>query len=254
VESETKTSSWVSYPPQLRLRPGQDLGGRYKVERFLGSGWEGEVYKVIELVTQLPRAAKFYLSRGERSAREVQQAMQNHARKLAKLRGCSMVLQYHHAEVLQIRNQKVHAMISEYSPGLPLDMWLGQRPQPRMELFEAMTLLHAISRGLAAIHGRGEYHGDLHAGNVLVRQRGIQFEIKILDFFHHGRERVRPRRQDVVDAVHLFYDLLGGAEVYASLPAEAKFIVRGLKPSLIRQRFPSAASLCRHLESFTWKR
>ncbi len=254
VYSDSNATGWVSYPPQLQLQPGQDLGGRYKVDRFLGSGWEGEVYKVIESVTLLPRAAKFYLSRGERSAREVQRAMQAHARRLTKLRGCSMVLQYHHAEVLQIRNQRVHAMISEYSPGLPLDMWMDQRQRPRLELFEAMTLLHAIIRGLAAIHGRGEYHGDLHAGNVLVRQQGIQFEIKILDFFDHGRERVRPRRQDVVDAVHLFYDLLGGSAAYSSLPAEAKFMIRGLKPGLIQKRFPSAASLCHHLESFAWKR
>ena len=253
LAKQSRTSNWSGYPPQLQLRPGQDLGGRYVVDRFLGAGWEGEVYKVIEAVTEVPRAAKFYLSRGERTASEVRKAMQAHARKLARLRGCFMVLQYHHSEVLRVRNKQVPAMISEYSPGLPLDVWLGYRRRGSLDAFEGMTLLHAICRGLVAIHDRGEYHGDLHAGNILVRKRGIRFEIKILDFFHHGRQRVEPRRQDVVDAIHLFYDALGGASAYAGLQPEAKFIIRGLRAGLIRQRFPTARHLQHHLESFTWK-
>ncbi len=252
MHSGSKLVEYSGYPPQLKLRPGQELGGRYRVDRFLGAGWEGEVYKVVETVTQRPRAAKFYLSRGERSPSQVRAAMKAHARKLEKLRSCTMVLQYHHAEVLQIQNEKVHALISEYSPGLPLDVWLGYRRRGSLDVFEAMTLLHAMSRGLEAIHACGEYHGDLHAGNVLVRRRGVGFELKILDFFHHGRERRRPRQQDVTDVIHLFYDLLGGKSAYPGLPAEAKYIIRGLKGGLIRQRFPSAAALCRHLESFAW--
>lgn len=253
MRSVSESTDVSSYPPQLALRRGQELGGRYVVDRFVGAGWEGEVYRVIERMTGWPRAAKFYLSRGERSPRQVRAAMQAHARKLEKLRDCSIVLHYHHAEVFEVGQQKVWALISEYAPGLPLDLWLSRRGGGPLHLFEAMTLLHAISRGLVAIHARGEYHGDLHAGNVLVQRRGIGFDLKILDFFHHGRARIEPRRQDVVDAIHLFYDLLGGRQAYSGLPAEAKYIIRGLKQNLIRERFPTAQALCGHLESFTWK-
>ena len=42
------------------LRPGRVIGGKYTVEVKLGSGWEGEVYKVTESRTGVCRAAKLF--------------------------------------------------------------------------------------------------------------------------------------------------------------------------------------------------
>ena len=40
---------------------GRSLGGgKYEIERLLGSGWEGEVYAIVEKATGIRRAAKFY--------------------------------------------------------------------------------------------------------------------------------------------------------------------------------------------------
>jgi len=40
------------------FKPGRVLAGRYAVEAFLDSGWEGEVYRVVEERTGVCRAAK----------------------------------------------------------------------------------------------------------------------------------------------------------------------------------------------------
>jgi hypothetical protein len=40
--------------------PGRKIAGKYEIERLLGSGWEGEVYAIVERTTGIRRAAKFY--------------------------------------------------------------------------------------------------------------------------------------------------------------------------------------------------
>ena len=40
--------------------PGRRVAGKYEIERPLGSGYEGEVYAIVERSTGIRRAAKFY--------------------------------------------------------------------------------------------------------------------------------------------------------------------------------------------------
>ncbi len=39
---------------------GRYIAGKYQIEEMLGSGWEGEVYRIVERSTGIRRAAKFY--------------------------------------------------------------------------------------------------------------------------------------------------------------------------------------------------
>jgi protein kinase-like protein len=233
----------------LALQPGQTIGERYVVQSFLGAGWEGEVYEVRERGTGVRRAAKFYLPRPGR-----QHALAVHARKLERLRGCEMVLQYHHTQSMRIGDREVFAFISDLVQGEPLDEWLLSRRNGRLELFEAFSLLHALAKGLAPVHDLREYHGDLHAGNILLRQVGIHFDLKLLDFYHHGPTRSRFLQDDVVDLVKVFHLCLGGWEAYSELPKQAKAICRGLRRTLILRHFPTAGHLRTHLESFCWEK
>ena len=50
----------------------------------------------------------------------------------------------------------------------------------RLSPFEALHLLHALVRGVEEIHAVGEYHGDLHSDNIIVRRRGLGFEVKVV--------------------------------------------------------------------------
>ena len=137
------------------------------------------------------------------------------ARELERLRSCQAVVQYYHSETVQIHGGPVTCLISELVQGDVLTRFIARQPGRHLQTFEALHLLHALSSCLACIHDAREYHGDLHCDNVLVRRAGIKLELRILDFFHRGRGWRSAVRDDIVDAVRIFYDTLGGRRRYA---------------------------------------
>lgn len=230
------------------IRPGRVLASKYVVDESLGSGWEGEVYLVTERLTGAQRAAKLFFP--ERNPRG--KAFRFYARKLEALRDCSMVIQYHHAETLRLKGDQVSMLVSEFVEGELLDDFVRGYRGNRMPIFTAMHLLRALAAGLAEVHERREYHGDLHPGNILVRRRGIHFDAKFVDLYDWGRATKAHIVSDVCQLVRVFHETLGGAKHYANLPDEAKDICCGLKNTLIERKFPNAWALVRHLDSFEW--
>ncbi len=115
-----------------------------------------------------------------------------------------------------------------------------------------MHLLYALAKGMAEIHKAGEYHGDLHAENIIVSRAGLSFDLKLLDLFHLDDTKVENRRTDILDAIRIFYDALGGQRLYARQPAAVKEIICGLKRTLILKKFRTMNQLVRHLESMSW--
>jgi hypothetical protein len=244
VKSPNKTPRIEAFD----LQPGRVIGGKYVVDRPLGGGWEGEVYKVVEKRTGIHRAAKLFFP--HRNVRD--RAVTFYAKKLERLRNCSMVIQYVHTETMRVRGQPVTCLISEYVDGMILRNFLKQQRGQRLTAFQALHLLHAIALGLEEIHQVREYHGDIHEDNILVRRRGIHFDLKILDFYHWGAPTAAHLRDDVADAIRILYDMIGGKRHYASQPAEIKSICRGLRRDLIAKYFPTAKHLRAYLETFEW--
>lgn len=230
------------------MEPGRILGEKYRVEEFVGGGWEGEVYRVVETRTRVTRAAKLFYPERNPGNRTVAR----YARHLEKLRDCPITLKYHHSEAVCLETRKVTCLISEFAAGRRLSELARNRRGQQLEPFEALHLLHAVALGLEAVHAARLYHGDLHSDNVLVRRVGIKLDVKVFDFFHRGRCNRENQQEDIIDAVHLIYEVLGGPRRYASLPPEIKWICCGLKRGLILRRFPTASRLRRHLETFCW--
>ena len=231
----------------FHFSPGRVLAGKYEVQAYLGSGWEGEVYRVSELRTGIPRAVKvFYPQRNVRD-----RAVRFYARKLDRLRKCSIVIQYHHSEPIRFRGSQVTCLISDLVEGELLAGFVARRPGKRLPPFEALHLLHALAGGLEQIHCLKEYHGDMHDGNVLVARRGIHFEVKLVDFFYWGRPDRGKIRDDVIQLVRLLYDMVGGQRHYAKQPAEIKAVCCGLRHDLITRKFPTAGHLRQHLDTFS---
>lgn len=228
--------------------PGRTVAGKYLIERALGSGWEGEVYGIVERNTGIRRAAKFYYPHRDPTGK----AAIAYARKLDALRHCPILMQYHHQEVTFVKRKKVTVVISELVEGQKLSEFLQRQPKHRLSTFEALHVLYTLAKGIAPIHALGEYHGDIHDDNIMIRRKGISFDIKLLDFFDLGKPNRSKIHKDVLNLIQVFHAIVGGAENYARQPKVVKDIIRGQKDSLILARFGSAGDIQRHLENLEW--
>jgi serine/threonine protein kinase len=233
---------------EFGFRSGRIIAGKYEIISLLGTGWEGEVYLVRELATDIDRTAKFFFP--QRNARD--KALQFYARKLHKLRQCPVVIQYHTQDRIEFRKNPVSFLISEFVEGELLSDFIKRQPGKRLPAFAAVHLLHALAKGIECIHALGEYHGDLHPENVIVQRYGLGFELKLLDLYHWGAPNAANIRDDVCDIIRIFYDALGGAKTYARHPPAIKAICCGLKRSLILRKFRTAGQLRGYLETMEW--
>ncbi|MGR8948487.1 MAG: protein kinase domain-containing protein [Gammaproteobacteria bacterium] len=233
----------------FNLKEGQTLAGRYEVRSKLGDGWEGEVYLINERATGIERAAKlFFPHRNPKN-----QTAKRYALKLHKLRQASILIQYLSQEIIRHGDHQVTVLISEYVEGTILNDFIAQRRGKRLPSFEALHLLHALACGMADIHQAGEYHGDLHSDNIIVKRYGLNFEIKLIDLFVHPLPKRELIREDVCDLIRIFYDALGGSKWYSQHSPEIKAICCGLKRSLILQKYKTAAQLRDYLDSIEWE-
>jgi len=230
------------------LSSGRKIAGKYEVLGKLGAGWEGEVYKVRELATGIDRAAKLFFP--HRNIRN--RASTTYARKLHDLRFCSMLIQYHTKETMVFKKWAVTVLVSEYVDGFPLSEFLTRFRGNRMDPYRALHLLYSLCLGLEEIHLLNQFHGDLHSDNILVNKYGLGFEIKVLDLYPWTGSKRENMREDIVRAVEIFRECLGGGKYYAKQPRFVKEICYGMKRTLILKNFPSISHLREHIETLNW--
>ncbi|MGC4032491.1 MAG: hypothetical protein QM754_12325 [Tepidisphaeraceae bacterium] len=121
--------------------PGRTVAGKYVIENFLGGGYEGEVYAIVEKNTGVRRAAKFYYPHRD----PLGKSAIAYARKLDALRHCSILLQYHSQEIVTVQKNKVTVVVSELFEGEKLSDFLAEQPRGRLSAFEALHVLYALA-------------------------------------------------------------------------------------------------------------
>lgn len=229
---------------------GKVINDKYKITAHLGSGWEGEVYKITEINTGIERAAKFFYPQRNRDNK----VASRYAKMLHKLSRCPIMIQYYTHEFVRVDQSRITCLISEFVNGEILSKYLKRQPKGRIGIFRGLHLLHALAKGLESMHKLHSYHGDLHSQNIMVKHIGLGFELKLLDMYHWGgNERKINMIEDICDAIRIFYDAIGGVKLYASHPPEVKQICCGLKRSLIAKKFRTATELSNYLERIEWK-
>ena len=233
---------------EFDFRPGRILARKYEVISLLGSGWEGEVYRIKEVSTGIERAAKFFYP--QRNPKD--KATRFYAKKLHKLRHCPILIQYHHHDSIIFRGEPITFLVSDYVEGEILSEFLLRQPGKRLTVYEGLHLLHALASGMECVHQQREYHGDLHDNNVIIRRFGIGFDLKLLDVYHVSSAKPENINLDVLEMVRIFYDAVGGAKHYAKQPPVVKAICNGLKRTLILKKFRTAGQLRKYLETFEW--
>jgi len=230
------------------FQPGDIIADKYEIISYLGGGWAGEVYKIKEQKTNIERAAKFFFPK--RNLRN--RTATTYAKKLHKLRSCPLLIHYYNIERIKYEGILVTVFISEYVEGLLLTNYLKKYRAKVMPTYQGLHLLHALTIGVEHIHQLGEYHGDLHAGNVIVRGLGRKFDLKLMDLFHYGKASKDNRQDDILNIIRIFYDSIGGQKKYSKHPAFVKSICCGLKRTLILKKFKTAAHLRLYLENNDW--
>ena len=227
---------------------GFEIQKRFRIIKKLGGGYESEVYSVEEISTGIERAIKFFLPQRNKNNK----AARFYAKKLHKLRSCSILIQYLTQDVMRYQGVPVSYLVSEYVEGKPLCDWLDERKGKRISSFQALHLTHALAKGVEDIHRLKEYHGDLHTGNIIVQRHGLGFDLKLLDFYNHGAANRDNFQSDLLNLIRVFYDAIGGQKHYSKQPHEVKEIICGLKSNLILSKFKNVMRLRSHIENMEW--
>lgn len=225
---------------------GKSINGKYEIARFIGGGWEGEVYLLKEKKTGIERAAKFFFP--HRNAQN--KTSDFHAKKLHKLKDCQLITQYHFQGEIQVQKQAVTYIVSEFIKGEMISTFTKAQSGKRLQPFEAVHLLHTLAKGMTCVHDARAYHGDLHSDNIIIQKTGIGFKAKAIDFYNYGQQG--SKKDDITDLITIFHEVLGGQKHYAKHPACIKRIISGLKKTLILKKFPTMRKLQEHLETMAW--
>jgi len=230
----------------FRFKEGDILAKKYIVQNRLGKGWEGEVFLVKEKNTGVERAAKlFYPHRNKNN-----KVLKFYARTLHKLKDCGIVIQYYSQEEFQYQNQTVHFLLSEFVQGKLLSQFLKEQPGKRLHSFQALHLLYALACGLEKIHKNKQYHGDIHLDNIIIEKYGLDFKIKLIDLFNWDNHSTRAEnlKDDIVQSIKVFYEVLGGKKWYPKQDPTIKEICCGLQKPKILKKFRNMMKLREHLE------
>ena len=156
-------------PPAPRLAPGSSVGP-YRIERLLGVGGMGEVYRARDTTLGRDVAIKIlprhFTADPERLAR-----FEREARLLAAL---------NHPNIGAIYGLEaaggVRALVLELVEGETLADRIQRGPAP---VTEALTIARQIADALDAAHEKGIIHRDLKPANIKVTPDGV---VKVLDF------------------------------------------------------------------------
>jgi class 3 adenylate cyclase/predicted Ser/Thr protein kinase len=155
---------------------GSLLAGRYRLERVLGRGGMGAVYKADHLALGVKVAVKvMHAAFGGSVGAERRFAREAHATSLLAHRNVVRVLDYGKSEAL-------HFIVMELLEGESLAAWLDRKEAPP-PLAEVADLVRQIADALAAAHDAGVVHRDLKPDNVfLSTESGGSRVVKVVDF------------------------------------------------------------------------
>ncbi len=162
--------------PQIGVRPGEVLAGKYLVERVLGQGGMGVVVSARHLQLEERVALKFLLPAALQNSEAVSRFLRE-ARAAVRIKS-EYVARV--SDVGQLDNGAPY-MVMEYLDGGDLAAWLSQRGALPVE--QAIEFVLQACVAVADAHALGIIHRDLKPANLFcLRRSDGQLSIKVLDF------------------------------------------------------------------------
>jgi hypothetical protein len=160
IEPPAATSTIVKVADEPGgLDQGTVLGGRYKLEKRVGAGAFGEVYKASD--TEVP---------GHVIALKLlhQPALSENAKSNA-LRELNLIASVFHPSIVQFKDHGWFAgrlwFVMPWYDGEPLEKRIAREPLTRAE---ARTIFEPVARALATMHASGIRHQDIKPDNIFL--------------------------------------------------------------------------------------
>jgi len=154
---------------------GHVLGGRYKIEKLIGSGGMAKVYSAFDQKLTIEIALKV-LGEKYSSDKELVKRFYREAQSAAKLNHKNITRVYDVDEI-----EGLHCIAMELVKGRTLDKIIqGYSNQKKFfPVPEACTIIKDTAEALSYAHAQGIIHRDIKPGNIIISDKG---ELKITDF------------------------------------------------------------------------
>ena len=189
--------------------------GPYEIDRLLGAGSTGEVYRARDTKLHRDVAIKILLP-----------ALAANPERLARFHQEAQILaSLNHPHIAQIHGFEeagaTHALVMELVDGPTLADRIARGALP---IDDALSIARQIALALEAAHGRGIIHRDLKPANIKIREDGT---VKVLDFGlaksldSISRAPVDPMDSPPPDALETEDNVLLGTAAYMS-PEQAQ--------------------------------
>jgi serine/threonine protein kinase/class 3 adenylate cyclase len=154
---------------------GQTIGGRYVLERRIGSGGMGTIWLARDCQLQRAVAVKLMAAPANGLTAIALRQFEQEAKAIAQL---------HHPNVVQIHDYGVDGqvpyIVMELLEGEDLERLLERRG--RLSPAMVAGVLKPVARALAAAHAAGIVHRDLKPANLFLARIDGEDVVKVLDF------------------------------------------------------------------------
>ncbi len=161
----------------IQLAPETVVGGRFRLERSLGEGGMGVVWRATHVLTRKPVALKFLKRGAEGDERAIQRFLREARAACAVRHPC--VVEVH--DVLELEDGSP-VMVMELLTGETLATHLARMPSRAISLAELAGVMVHVCSAVACAHGLGIVHRDLKPENIFLADVHGKVGVKVLDF------------------------------------------------------------------------
>jgi hypothetical protein len=158
-------------PAAREIRPGDLLGGTYRVTREIGVGGMGVVFEAVDQTLERKVAVKKMRPEIRADARESARFLQE-AKVVAALRHPNIVAIY-----AIVEEGSDAFLVFEFVDGKTVHEMMAERG--RLSLPEAVSVLRGACAALDFAHRKNVIHRDLKPSNIMVARDGA---VKVMDF------------------------------------------------------------------------
>lgn len=227
--------------------PGRILARKYEVLSHVTSTIDGELYRLSEKATGIERTGKFFYQEDSPKHHAT-----IYAKKLHKLRNCKILMRYRTQETVSISGTPVSFVVWDQLSGQQLNAFLAEQKGKKLSIFESLHLLLSLASGLDAIHAMQEYHGNISPENIIIRRKGIGFQVQLINMSLDELPVNKTIAEDVVELIKIFSNFVIPPKHGTKIPDGVKLLYSNFKPARISARFKNAGALKKYLETMLW--